>query len=153
MKPVPISETDWLHKQDKIPPTWRQQESWCRIPNDAFAPLSAFRYFSLPPEEREKSGIVNPMCELFPKQVACYYSRYGMGGGLDSRHAMCILGQNMMNDKVFLLIWVWQGLLVLIGINRAMTRSFQLTSARVRFFLMKVKMDRYFRNNAHIKHI
>ena len=96
---------------------------------------------------------MNPMCELFPKQVACYYSRYGMGGGLDSRHAMCILGQNMMNDKVFLLIWVWQGLLVLIGINRAMTRSFQLTSARVRFFLMKVKMDRYFRNNAHIKHI
>ena len=66
---------------------------------------------------------------------------------------MCILGQNMMNDKVFLLIWVWQGVLVLIGINRAMTRSFQLTSARVRFFLMKVKMDRYFRNNAHIKHI
>ena len=89
----------------------------------------------MPPEEREKGGLVNPMCELFPKQVACYYSRYGMGGGLDSRHAMCVLGQNMMNDKVFLLIWVWQGLLVLIGINRAMTRSFQLTSARVRFFL------------------
>ena len=76
-----------------------------------------------------------------------------MGGGLDSRHAMCVLGQNMMNDKVFLMIWVWQWVLVLIGVNRAMTRSFQLTSAKVRFFLMKVKMDRYFRNNAHLKHI
>ena len=116
-------------------------------------PSLLFRYFSLPPEEREKSGVINPMCELFPKQVACYYSRYGMGGGLDSRHAMCILGHNMMNDKVFLLIWVWFCFLILIGLNRAMTRSFQLTSARVRFFLMKVKMDRYFRNNAHIKHI
>merc|ERR1712037_565366 len=34
-----------------------------------------------------------------------------------------------------------------------MGRFFQLTSAKVRFFLMKVKMDRYFRNNAHLKHI
>ena len=117
------------------------------------ASFFAFRYFSLPPEEREKSGLVDPMCELFPKQVSCYYSRYGMGGGLDSRHAMCVLGHNIMNDKVFLLIWVWHCVLVLIGINRAITRSFQLISARVRYFLIKVKMDRYFKNNRHIKHI
>ena len=124
-----------------------------RDPSNDFAPFFAFRYFSLPPEEREKNGIVDPMCELFPKQVSCYYSRYGMGGGLDSRHAMCVLGHNIMNDKVFLLIWVWHCVLVLIGINRAITRSFQLVSARVRYFLIKVKMDRYFKNNRHIKHI
>ena len=118
-----------------------------------FALFSAFRYFSLPPEEREKTGTIDPMCELFPKQVSCYYSRYGMGGGLDSRHAMCVLGHNIMNDKVFLLIWVWHWVLVLIGINRAITRSFQLISAKVRYFLIKVKMDRYFKNNRHIKHI
>ena len=76
-----------------------------------------------------------------------------MGGGLDSRHAMCVLGHNIMNDKVFLLIWAWHWVLVLIGINRVVTRFFQLTSAKVRYFLIKVKMDRYFRNNAHIRHI
>ena len=124
-----------------------------RTPDNVFVPFSPFRYFSMPPEEREKSGTINPMCELFPKQVSCYYSRYGMGGGLDSRHAICVLGHNMMNDKVFLLIWAWHWVLVVIGLNRAITRTFQLTSAKVRFFLIKVKMDRYFRNNAHIKHI
>ncbi len=107
----------------------------------------------VPPEERERQGMVDPMCEAFPKQVACYYSRFGMGGGVDSRHAMCILGHNMINDKVFLLVWIWHAFLILIGVLRVSTRSSQLSSAKVRYFLMKVKMNRYFRNNAHLKHI
>ena len=93
------------------------------------------------------------MCELFPKQAACYYTRYGMGGGRDSRHGMCILGLNMINDKVFLLIWVWHLFLILLGCIRMSTRTSQISSARVRFFLLKMKMYRFFKNNAHVKHI
>ena len=93
------------------------------------------------------------MCELFPKQVACYYSRYGMGGGHDSRHAMCILGHNMVNDKVFLLVWIWYCFLITIGCVRVSTRSAQVCSSKIRFFLVKMRMDKYFRRNAHIKHI
>jgi hypothetical protein len=76
-----------------------------------------------------------------------------MGGGLDSRHAMCVLGHNMINDKVFLFIWFWHIFLVLIGVIRVTTRSAQLSSCKIRFFLMKIKMDRYFKNNAHMIHI
>lgn len=93
------------------------------------------------------------MCELFPKQVACYYSRYGLGGGFDSRHAMCILGLNMINDKVFLLVWLWHIFLVMIGCMRVTTRSLQLSSCKIRFFLLRMKMYRYFKKNAHAKHI
>ena len=93
------------------------------------------------------------MCEIFPKQVACYYSRYGLGGGLDSRHGMCILGLNMINDKVFLLIWIWNYIMVFMGLVRVTTRSMQVFSSRIRFFLMKMKMERYFKKNAHMKHI
>ena len=59
----------------------------------------------------------------------------------------------MINDKVFLLIWLWHFFLITLGSVRIITRSAQLTSARVRFFLLKLKMARYFKNNAHIKHI
>ena len=100
-----------------------------------------------------RSGLVDPMCEVFPKQVACYYTRFGMGGGMDSRHAMCILGHNMINDKVFLLVWVWHCFMVVVGCLRVMTRAGQLLSANIRFFLIKMKMDRYFKNNAHMLHI
>ena len=54
----------------------------------------------LPPEERQRPEVINPMCEVFPKVAACNYHRYGMGGRVDGRNAICILGLNMINDKV-----------------------------------------------------
>ena len=107
----------------------------------------------LPVEERESPDTVNPMCEVFPKMASCRYHRYGMGGGIDNRHAICILGLNMINDKVFLFIWIWFCLLIFLGGLRLITRSFQLCSSKVRYFLVYVKMDRYFKKNAHMKHI
>ena len=46
----------------------------------------------LPPEERQRPEVINPMCEVFPKVAACNYKRYGMGGQEDGRNAICILG-------------------------------------------------------------
>ncbi len=120
-----------------------------------FCPLvyHSCRYFSLPPEERARIGLADPMCELFPKQVGCYYSRYGLGGGLDSRHGMCILGLNMINDKVFLIIWVWHYFMLTMGCIRVVTRLGQVLSSTVRLFLIRIKMHKYFKKNAHTKHI
>ncbi|XP_059095142.1 innexin inx2-like isoform X1 [Tigriopus californicus] len=115
--------------------------------------LLVYRYYSLPPEERELTSTYDPMCELFPKQVGCYYSRFGLGGGLDSRHGMCILGLNMINDKVFLLIWIWHYVLIITSIVRVTTRTMQISSSKIRFFLMKLKMSKYFKKNAHLIHI
>jgi hypothetical protein len=77
-------------------------------------------YYSVPQEEREGP---NPMCETFPRIAgakggnalsssfvcrrnllfalkACDYVRYGSGGGQEHKNAICILGLNMINDKV-----------------------------------------------------
>lgn len=54
-------------------------------------------YYNHPPEERD---MVNPMCETFPRIAACNYVRYGSGGGQETKNAICILGLNMINDKV-----------------------------------------------------
>ena len=93
------------------------------------------------------------MCEVFPKVAACNYKRYGMGGREDGRNAICILGLNMINDKVFVLVWVWHCLLVIMGVVRVLTRTIQLCSARIRMFLVQMKMHRYFNKNAHMVHI
>ena len=105
------------------------------------------------PEERKLNGIVDPMCEVFPKMAACRYHRYGMGGREDNRHAICILGLNMINDKVFVIVWIWHVFIVVVGTVRIFTRSGQLVSARVRYILIKQMMNRYLKNNAHVKHI
>ena len=60
---------------------------------------AVIRYYSMPPEEREMY-MVNPMCETFPRIAACNYHRYGSGGGGETKNAICVLGLNMINDKV-----------------------------------------------------
>ncbi len=107
----------------------------------------------VPPEERRRLDLVDPMCEIFPKQAGCYYSRYGLGGGVDSRHGMCVLCLNMINDKVFVLLWLWHYFMIGMGAIRVITRTFQVSSYSIRFFLLRMKMQRYFKKNAHIKHI
>ena len=57
-------------------------------------------YYNLPPEERSLSHGYNPMCEAFPRIASCDYVRYGTGGAQENRSAICILGLNMINDKV-----------------------------------------------------
>jgi hypothetical protein len=50
--------------------------------------------------EQRYTDIPNPMCELFPRIAACNYVRYGSAGGQEFKQAICVLGMNMINDKV-----------------------------------------------------
>ena len=100
------------------------------------------------------------MMMMFVVVAVCNYQRYGRGGGQETKGAICILSLNMINDKVssqvrplclhhyqallqvFAILWVWHCVLILAGINRIVTRSIQLMSNRVRYFLMKMMMHR-----------
>jgi len=112
-----------------------------------------YRYFLLPPEERLIITTVNPMCEVFPKVASCNYIRYGRGGGQETKNAVCILSLNIINDKIFVILWFWHIILIIMGIVRIATRTGQLLSARVRFFLMRNQMHRYFNKNRHLNDI
>jgi hypothetical protein len=49
----------------------------------------------------------DPMCELFPTEVACTL-RYGATtGALDRSNFLCILGNNLFNQKYFFVLWLW----------------------------------------------
>ena len=50
--------------------------------------------------EQRYADIPNPMCELFPRIAMCNYIRYGSGGSQSNLEAICVLGMNMINDKV-----------------------------------------------------
>jgi len=111
-----------------------------------------YRYYSIPMEERLIENL-NPMCEVFPRIAACDYIRFGSGGGQETRNAICILGLNMVNDKIFLVVWWWYMVLTILGVVRVCCRGGQLFSARIRYQMMRMKMHRYFKHNANIRHI
>jgi len=111
-------------------------------------------YYGLPPEEQRLQDI-NPMCETFPRLAACNYTRFGPGGQPDTRNALCVLGLNMVNDKIFLVIWFWYFFLFFAGGFRCCYRVLQVSFWSVRYHLIKWKIRRYFRkneNDEHIKH-
>jgi len=66
------------------------------------ATISVFKtrfQLQMPVEERH-NATYNPLCEVFPRIASCEYVRYGVAGIQETRSALCILGLNMVNDKV-----------------------------------------------------
>ena len=144
-----------------------------------------YKFYSLPPEELLLDDARNPMCEAFPRvttfikdhkvslkicQVAsCTYYQYGSGGRQVSLNALCILGLNIIMDKVYLVLWYWYIFLIICGIariiirliltphtynvqeksNRYIFRACQV-SQKFRFQQMELRMHRYFKTDENI---
>ena len=131
--------------------------------------LQVWRYYLLPSEEQRLPLVKNPMCQTFPRigpyslimvknpknqnntpSAACNYWRWGGSGGQENINAICILGLNIVNDKVrgwqttslsssrtiswepnldiyqvFLVLWWWFLLLLIIGFVRLLYRAIQ----------------------------
>jgi len=112
-----------------------------------------YQYYSLDSQTRSLRDTFNPMCEVFPNVVACNWYRFGKGSHQELKNAICILGNNIINQKIFAILWFWHCFLVPVGVIRCGSRLLQICSSRIRLFLMKWEMDQYISNNKHVKHI
>ncbi|XP_023341925.1 innexin inx2 [Eurytemora carolleeae] len=59
-------------------------------------------------------GEDDPMGDAFPKASKCKFERYASGGDLVNHESLCILSLNIVNDKVYLVMWLWFHFLVVI---------------------------------------
>ena len=57
--------------------------------------------------------------------ASCDYWRWGSGGRQENINAICVLSLNMINDKVFLILWWWFLLLAIVGALRIVYRIIQ----------------------------
>ena len=58
----------------------------------------------------------DPMCELFPTEVACYIRIGATTGALDRSNYLCILNNNIFNQKYFFVLWLWWFFLIAISV-------------------------------------
>ena len=101
------------------------------------------RFYQVPAEEAVMRGILNPMCEVFPRVASCTYWKYGSGGRQTGLDALCILALNIVIDKIYLVLWFWFVILGVFGGFRVGCRAFQIIFSDIRYFLMQMKMHRY----------
>jgi len=58
----------------------------------------------------------DPMCELFPTEVACYIRIGATTGAVDRSNYLCILSNNLFNQKYFFVMWLWWFFLIAVSI-------------------------------------
>lgn len=99
---------------------------------------------------------IDPMEIVFPRLTKCNFHKYGSSGTVQKIDALCILAQNVLNEKIYLFLWIWFLVLAIISIialvNRIaiITRLVKKTSSFDKMFkytnnkLMKFSLVRKF---------
>merc|ERR1712032_1533257 len=79
-------------------------------------------FYSLSYQKQRESWNIDPLCHVFPRIASCNYYRFGSGGFQEKINAICVLGLNVINDKVFALTWFWCFLLAIFSGTRLLWR-------------------------------
>jgi len=84
----------------------------------------------------------NPMCELFPTEVACYITIGATTGGKDQSNYLCILSNNLFNQKYFLIVWLWWVFLLAISVLGMVYRVSRIVIPGLSKVLLLRKVER-----------
>lgn len=71
--------------------------------------IEVYKYY------RNRSYRFNPMDVVFPRLTKCNFFKYGPSGTIQNIDAMCVLAQNVLNEKIYLFLWIWFLILALLS--------------------------------------
>lgn len=54
--------------------------------------------------------------EVFPKVTKCDFFKYGPSGSIQKLDALCVMALNIVNEKIYLVLWFWFLLLLIVTI-------------------------------------
>lgn len=57
--------------------------------------------------ERHDSVQTDPLVRIFPRLVKCNFHKFGFSGTLEVKEALCFLPLNIVNEKMFIILWFW----------------------------------------------
>jgi len=92
-------------------------------------------------DEEWDSSDPGPMCQTFPTVVGCTFATAGKAGGTQIDNGLCILSQNIINEKIYLFLWFWWILLFVVGGLRFLFDLAILSTGAFRTRLIEQKLD------------
>jgi len=100
------------------------------------------QYYQMSVAERKHQ--INPMCAVFPTEVSCTVPNIGAAGGEQNHNGLCVLSQNIINEKIYLIIWWYLSVLVVLSVVFTCYRLCTLFFDQLRFSLIYAKIaNRY----------
>ncbi len=65
----------------------------------------------------------NPFETVFPKVTKCDFHKYGPSGTIQVHDAMCVMALNIVNEKIYAILWFWFAFLVPVSILALVWRA------------------------------
>jgi len=96
--------------------------------------LRVFEYTGLEPEDRP-----DPMAVVFPKVTKCTFHKYGPSGTVQLHDGLCVLPSNIINEKIYIFIWLWLVALAVVTGVFMIYRLAVILAAPIRVALIAVK--------------
>ena len=81
---------------------------------------------------------LDPLSRVFPKMTKCDFLMYGPSGTLQNVDALCVLGVNAMNEKIFLALWFWLLFLLVVSSVQVLLRLAQLLFPICRIWTLRL---------------
>ncbi|XP_068235264.1 innexin inx2-like [Palaemon carinicauda] len=88
---------------------------------------------SLDPENR-----TDPMSLVFPKMAKCTFKSFGASGTIQIKDVMCLIATNIINEKIYLFLWVWLVLLTAITAIWSVYRVLTIMLPFLRTFILRM---------------
>jgi len=106
--------------------------------------LKVIEYYSYTQEERNNPdlGLKNPMCTVFPTVTSCTIPNVGASGVAQFHNGLCVLTQNIINEKIYLVLWFWYMFLGPVSVLYLCYRLVTLMFHGVRYSLLYRKVRR-----------
>jgi hypothetical protein len=73
---------------------------------------------------------------VFPTYAKCLLPRFGPSGHQETRDFLCVLPFNLINEKMFIVLWVWFSILTVLTILGVFLRFMQMCFKSVRVVLL-----------------
>jgi len=100
--------------------------------------LEVVEYYSWSFRDRQNRDLMlrNPLCSVFPTEVSCNIPNIGAAGNEQAHNGLCVLTQNIINEKIYLFLWFWFMFLFTVSIFFVFYRICTLFFPQLRFMLL-----------------
>ncbi|XP_040572044.1 innexin inx2 [Lepeophtheirus salmonis] len=99
---------------------------------------NVLQYYLMTKAERENS--INPFCQTFPTEVSCTVPNIGAAGGEQFHNGLCVLSQNIINEKVYLALWFWLVFVMILSIMYFLFRICTICFDGLRVLLLRSRV-------------